>query len=199
MRRRDVVLETKAVENSMNFWQGQKVRLRGVEPSDADAFARWNLDSGMARDVDFVWPPVSRAQVSKEVGELSLKKLEDDGFAFIIEDSSGAAVGLIRTFQCDHRAGTFRYGIHVVAEHRRLGYAGEAVLLVLKYYFHELRYQKCTVGVHAGNDASIALHERLGFQREGTLRRTGFSAGRHFDIHMYGITREEWQQSPHRL
>ncbi len=183
----------------MNFWQGKRVRLRGVEPSDADAFARWNLDSGMARDVDFVWPPVSRAQIAKEVEELSLKKLEDDAFTWIMEDASGAAVGLIRTAQCDHRAGTFRYGINVAAEHRRLGYAGESILLVLRYYFAELRYQKCTVAVHADNDASIALHERLGFRREGTLRRMVYSGGEYFDVHMYGITKEEWEQSPHRL
>ena len=183
----------------MNFWQGRKVRLRGVEPSDAEAFSRWNLDSGMARDLDFVWPPVSRAQVAKEVSELSLRKLEDDGFAFVIEDAAGAVVGLIRTFRCEPHAGTFRYGINVAAEHRRLGYAGEAVLLVLKYYFAELRYQKCNVGVHDDNAASIALHERLGFMREGTLRRAGFSGGQHLDIHMYGITREEWEQSPHEL
>jgi RimJ/RimL family protein N-acetyltransferase len=183
----------------LNFWQGKKVRLRGVEPSDAEAFSRWNLDSGMARDVDFVWPPVSRAQVANELAELSLRKLEDDAFGFVIEDAAGAVVGFIRTFQCEHRAGTFRYGINVAAEHRRLGYAAEAVLLVLKYYFAELRYQKCTVGVHADNAASIALHERLGFRREGTLRRVGFSGGRHFDIHMYGITKEEWEESPHGL
>jgi hypothetical protein len=33
----------------MNFWQGKLIRLRGVEPSDAETFARWNEDSEMAR------------------------------------------------------------------------------------------------------------------------------------------------------
>ena len=59
----------------MNFWQGKLVRLRGVEPSDAEVFARWNLDSEMARDLDFVWPPVSLAQIKEHVEEISLRKL----------------------------------------------------------------------------------------------------------------------------
>jgi RimJ/RimL family protein N-acetyltransferase len=66
------------------------------------------------------------------------------------------------------------------------------VNLVLRYYFRELRYQKCTVQVYDFNDASIALHERLGFQREGRMRRMGYTEGRHFDVLLYGITAEEF-------
>jgi RimJ/RimL family protein N-acetyltransferase len=183
----------------MNFWQGKLIRLRGVEPSDAETFFRWNLDSEMARDVDFVWPPVSLAQVREEVEELARKKLEGDAFSWIIEDASGTPVGHIRTFRCDHRTGTFRYGVNVAVEHRRKGYAAEAVLLVLKYYFDELRYQKCTVGVHSNNPSSVALHEKLGFRHEGTLRRMLYTGGEYFDMHHYGITKEEWEQSPLRL
>ena len=183
----------------MNFWQGQKIRLRGVEPEDADVFFRWNTDSEMGRNMEFLWPPVSRAQVRQQVAEQALQKLERDEFQWIIEDAAGTVVGSISTHHCDARAGTFSYGVNVAAEHQRRGYASEAIRLVIKYYFEELRYQKVTVGVFSHNAASIALHERLGFTREGTLRRMGFTRGAHFDLRYYGLTREEWSASPLKL
>ena len=183
----------------MNFWQGRLVRLRGAEPSDAEAFARWNLDSETARDLDFVWPPVSLAFVRRDLEELSLKKLDADAFTWVVESAGGEAVGCISTHHCDQRCGVFRYGLSVAREHRRRGYATEAVLLVLKYYFEELRYQKCLVGVHSNNPESAGLHERLGFVREGTLRRMVFTGGRFHDLHQYGMLKEEWEQSAHRI
>lgn len=183
----------------MNFWQGRLVRLRGVEPSDAETFVRWNLDSEAAREMEFVWPPVSLAQVRQELEQLSLKKLEADAFAWVVEDAEAKAVGLISTHRCDHRSGVFRYGLSVAREHRRQGYATEAAALVLKYYFEELRYQKCLVGVHSNNPASIALHEKLGFVREGTLRRMVYTGGRFHDVHHYGMLKEEWERSAHRI
>jgi RimJ/RimL family protein N-acetyltransferase len=183
----------------MNFWQGKLVRLRSVEPSDAEAFARWNLDSEAARELEFTWPPVSLARLSKGTEELALKKFEADEFLLIIGDGEGVAVGNVATHHCNHRAGTFMYGVYVEREHRQRGYATEAVLLVLKYYFGELRYQKCTVEVHANNESSIALHEKLGFCREGTLRRMVYTGGQYFDSHYYGLTKEEWERSPLRV
>lgn len=183
----------------MSFWQGKKIKLRAIEPSDAALFIRWNLDSKRARHLDFVWPPQSEAAVRRWVEARSQKKLENGAFHWIIENLSGAPVGSIATHSCSPRDGTFGYGIDVAPEHRRKGYAAEAIFLVLKYYFQELRYQKVTVPVHADNEASIALHEKLGFVREGTLRRTFYSQGRYVDVHWYGMTKEEWEASPHRL
>src|ERR1700753_275537 len=183
----------------MNFWQGKLVRLRGVEPSDAEAFARWNLDSEAARELDFTWPPISLARIAKDTEELALKKFESYEFFFIIEGGAGIAVGCINALALNRHVGTFRYGIFVEREHRRCGYATEAALVVLKYYFGELRYQKCTVSVHANNDASIALHEKLGFRREGTLRRMVYTGGRYFDTHYYGMTNEGGEQLPLRI
>ncbi len=59
---------------------------------------------------------------------------------------------------------------------------------MLRYFFHELRYQKVTAQVYSFNAPSIALHERLGFQVEGRLRRMIFTHGRHFDELLYGMT-----------
>lgn len=179
----------------MNYWQGKHVRLRGIEPSDGPTFFEWNLDSEMARSLDFVWPPVSQVEVSRWVDQQSRKKLEDGTFSWVIEDASGAPVGAISTRDCNPRNGTFSYGIHVAREHRRKGYAVEAISLVLKYYFEELRYQKATVPVHSFNDASVALHEKLGFAKEGTLRRMIYSGGEYHDEHWYGLTKEELAES----
>jgi RimJ/RimL family protein N-acetyltransferase len=180
----------------MNFWQGKKVRLRGVEPSDAETFFRWNLDSEVARALEFVWPPVSEERVRDFLRQQSLKVLEHDAFMWVIEDGKGRAVGTITTHHCDPHHGTFMYGIHIAREHSRSGYASDAIAIVLKYYFEERRYQKVSVSIHGYNAASVALHERLGFRHEGTLRRMIYTKGEHFDQLWYGMTKEEWAESP---
>jgi RimJ/RimL family protein N-acetyltransferase len=66
--------------------------------------------------------------------------------------------------------------------------------MILKYFFKELRYQKVTVTVNDDNAASIALHEKAGFTREGTIRRMFYSEGKYHDVHWYGLTNDEWMQ-----
>ena len=176
-----------------NFWQGQRVRLRGVEPSDADYFIRWNRDSERARYLDFLWPPQSEAAVRTFASEQSRKRLENDAYHWMIDNLAGETVGSIATHACDPHAGTFSYGLDVASEHRCQGYASEAILLVVRYYFHELRYQKVSVVVHADNPASLRLHEKLGFVHEGTQRRMVFTNGGYVDAVWWGMTREEFE------
>ncbi len=176
----------------MNFWQGKKIRLRAVEPSDAEHFIRWNLDSERARNLDFVWPPQSEAAMRAFTEQESRRKLEGDTFRWVIENEDGQAVGSIDTHHCSPHDGTFSYALDVDPAQRGKGYAGEAILLVLKYYFEELRYQKVTVPVHADNLASIRLHEKFGFQLEGTHRRMFFSKGQYLDVLYFGMTVEEF-------
>ena len=51
-----------------------------------------------------------------------------------------------------------------------------------------------TVPVHGDNLASICLHEKLGFQREGVHRRMFFSHGKYEDVLWYGMTVEEFEE-----
>jgi RimJ/RimL family protein N-acetyltransferase len=176
----------------MNFWQGKRVRLRAIEPSDARFFFNWDLDSERARHLDFVWPPSSLARVTAWCEEQSKRKLDNDAFHWLIENQAGEPVGSISTHDCSPHSGTFSYGLDIAPEHRRRSYASEAVCLVLRYYFDELRYQKCNVVVHSNNEASIRLHEKLGFQREGTVRRMVFTEGQYFDALWFGMTAEEF-------
>ncbi|MBC6445798.1 GNAT family N-acetyltransferase [Actinokineospora xionganensis] len=90
------------------------------------------------------------------------------------------------------RAGRFGYGVSIGRDHQRRGYAAEAIILLLTYMFGERRCHKCEVSVDAFNEASIALHTKIGFHTEGWLRDYGFSAGRHHDVIVMGMTITEF-------
>jgi RimJ/RimL family protein N-acetyltransferase len=66
-------------------------------------------------------------------------------------------------------------------------------MLVLRYFFEELRYQKVTVHTQGNNTPSIRLHERLGFRLEGCLRRMAYTQGQFHDELVYGLTIEEFR------
>ncbi len=177
----------------MNFFQNSQVKLRAVEPADAEFFFEWNQDGEMTAYMHFLWPPTSLESSRRWAEEEARRRLTDDTLFLVIENREGKRVGMISTHECDRRTGAFRYGIAVRREHQRRGYASAAILLLLRYFFEELRYQKVTVNVHANNPASIRLHERLGFQLEGRLRRMVFSGGQYWDeLHM-GMTVEEFR------
>lgn len=72
------------------------------------------------------------------------------------------------------------------------GYGTEAVGLAVEYAFRTRAVPAVAAGVYAFNDASRALLESLGFEREGRLRRHSFTDGEWHDLLKYGLLREEW-------
>lgn len=181
--------------NEHNLWQGQGVRLRAIEPEDWKVFNQWDLDSDMARDCYWVPFPKSQEAARKWASERSLAEPKGDDFDFVIENLAGELVGNINSHDCDARNGTFKYGLAIRREHWRKGYAAEAIRLLLRYYFEELRYQKVTVEIYAFNEASIKLHEKLGFVHEGCLRRMVFTNGQYYDSPILGMTAEEFAEA----
>ncbi len=175
-----------------SIWQGKRVRLRAIEPSDWEVYFAWNQEDDQARAVSPIPFPQSAESVRQWAQQEATRKPDGDAFRFVIENETGEVVGDLTTHHCDARAGSFSYGITIRREHRRNGYAAEAIALVLRYYFRELRYQKATVSIYSFNEASAHLHESLGFQLEGRIRRTVFTGGQHCDELVYGITVEEF-------
>jgi RimJ/RimL family protein N-acetyltransferase len=86
----------------------------------------------------------------------------------------------------------FRYGIQIDEAYRKKGYAAEALVIVLDYYFNELNYQKCCPTAYEFNKRSQAFHERFGFVKEGVLRNEVFTRGKYYSMVYYGLLRDEF-------
>jgi len=177
-----------------NYWSGTHIRLRGIEPEDYTSFYAWNQETETARNIAWLWFPTSQASVQDWAKTESLKKGENDEYFFVIETLAGEFVGSINANSVNRIDGTFRYGIGIVEQARRKGYAQEALRIFLNYYFNELRYNKVNAGVFEFNENSIKLHERLGFELEGRLRQTKYTQGRYWDVLIYGMTRDEFNE-----
>ena len=174
------------------YWQDHLVRLRAAEPDDWELLWRWNQDSDLLRHLEHVHPPQSQAAVRRWLEETATRQPKDDEFGATIENLAGEPVGGLGTHHCDPGNGTFSYGLSIAREHRRRGYARAALGLVLRYFFEERRYRKAWVHVYSFNEASLHLHEHLGFQREGRLRQMLFTQGRYHDIIVLGLLADEY-------
>lgn len=174
-------------------WVGELVRLRGVEPEDWESFQRFDANTGDMRRADRVHPPRSGARQREWAQKTALETPENDTMMLGIESLAEAAlVGMLATDAVDYRAGRFMYGISIGTDHKGRGYATEAVRLLLNFMFGERRFHKCEASVWGFNDASIALHRKLGFTEEGRLRDHEFFAGRHHDVVLFGMTATEF-------
>jgi RimJ/RimL family protein N-acetyltransferase len=181
-----------------NYWQGKRIVLRQTEPSDWETHHRWNMDTDMMSNLDQLIQPRSKEAAKIFADESSKKTPTGDQYHLEIELlKTQELIGSIGTNNVDTRNGHFRYGIGIDRNFRKQGYASEAILLLLNFFFDELRYQKCNVDIASWNEGSISLHERLGFQKEGHIRRTVFRQGQYFDSLLYGLTVEEWREKHH--
>jgi RimJ/RimL family protein N-acetyltransferase len=145
----------------------------------------------MARAGWRITPPQSAAAARKCVEEQALKT-EGDDRSYVIETSDAEIAGSVSALRCDRRNGIFWYGIGIFDEYRPLGYASDAVRILLRYYFGELGYQKAHGEVYAFNEPSLDMHRQLGFVEEGRRRRAYRTGGQYFDEVLFGITAEEF-------
>ncbi|MFG3508722.1 GNAT family N-acetyltransferase [Streptomyces sp. NPDC047821] len=176
-----------------SLWTGERVRLRGIEPEDWQAFMDFDAHTGHQRSVDALHPPRSAEGYHAWTAGQAVAVPEGDDFRLAVEAlDTGELVGSVATADSDPRAGRFRYGIGIGGAHQRRGYAADAVVVLLRFMFGERRYHKCEAGIHAYNEPSLALHRKLGFTEEGRLRDHEFLAGRHHDLVLVGMTAPEF-------
>ena len=76
---------------------------------------------------------------------------------------------------------TVEHSVHVAESHRRRGLGRRLVEALVEHAGHA-GLHVLVAGVDAGNDASLALHEGLGFERVAHLREVAWKFDRWIDL-----------------
>ena len=169
---------------------GKRVCLRRVARSDATAMIR--LTNQTARRC----PGVVRRLKDKKQFEEFLKRCNGkDCFGFVIRrKEDGEPVGGISLFEIIHHARKSGVvGYLIGAPFFRQGYATQALQLVLRFAFRQLKLHRIEANIQAHNLASITLVKRAGFAYEGRVRGFLKIAGRWRDHERWAILAEDWR------
>ncbi|MBB5957054.1 RimJ/RimL family protein N-acetyltransferase [Saccharothrix tamanrassetensis] len=169
---------------------GRKVRLREIGPADRRTLIGFDRDAAGGRDPRIGGYRHWAAHRAEGAGS-------GDDRHLAIEALHGRMLVGSMWVLTDPAAGRFSYGIGIGAQHRRCGYAGDAVTVLLAFMFGERGYRKCEVGIYGGNFASLSLHGELGFREEGRPRDTELVRGEIRYPVLMGITAGEFAAHHH--
>jgi RimJ/RimL family protein N-acetyltransferase len=185
---------TMEFDQSHSFWQGERIRLRPHRPEDWEAKYQEYLDSETRAilEAGVELPKTAEEYKAAFIEDCQAEPEKDGMLTFAIETLDGEFVGWINMHARSARHGTFSCGMAIFRPYRQRGYGEEAFRIMLRYGFHELRYQKCNIECLADNEGSLRMQARIGFVPEGRRRSSAYLNGRYHDECLTGLTRDEF-------
>ncbi len=180
------------------LFEGQDIRFGPIDhEKDPEIEARWTHDSDFMRMMDVVAArPLSAAMVKKQYEKLEKQMEEDKNFYYFTirarEDDHLIGRAIIQWIEWANGNGFLRLGIGA-ADDRGKGYGTQALRMLLRFAFAELNLFRVTALVPEYNDAAIALLKKFGFVQEVCRRKSLERDGRRWDLYVFGLLRDEWQ------
>jgi RimJ/RimL family protein N-acetyltransferase len=181
--------------------EGELIKLRKLRRSDAASIQRLADNKDIARYLPRLPYPYTMKEADRWITTTARLARQEKSYDFGIADNgSDEIAGMIGLRNINRQDKNAELGYWVGKPYQGRGYAAEAIRLILKFAFKELRLVRVYAVVHQRNVPSIKVLEKAGFMREGTWRKASFMGGRWSDVYAYGILKEEyrWGNNPGR-
>ncbi len=155
------------------------VKIRSADPErDAAACAAIYAPHVEASATSFEAEPPTAAELAERIERTGATH------PWLVAESDGEVVGF--AYACEHRTrAAYRWAVDVsiyLAEANRGQGLGRELYEALFERLRDQRFRVACAGVTLPNEASVRLHESLGFTPVGVYRRIGWKAGAWHDV-----------------
>jgi len=171
---------------------GNRVRLRAVEPEDAEHAFRWINDREVTQYIMMRYPQSLPFEKDWATNVSKANSFEDS--RFIIETLDGVPIGITGLHHGRPEDRHSELGIMIgEKDYWSQGYGTDAVLTLLRFAFYQMNLNKVTLGVFDINPRARAVYDKLGFIEEGRSREEYFHDGRYVDVIRMSVLRREFE------
>jgi RimJ/RimL family protein N-acetyltransferase len=167
--------------------EGKNVNLRVGEKEDIPLIVEW-WNSLEVNGEYQLFPQTSKAEMEKQIEKFSSDPLWG---GFIIEKKDGSKIGYVVHYPAGR---LLEIGYALVPRERGKGYCSEAAQMMVDYLFLSKDIVRVQAHTDVRNVASQRVLEKIGFRKEGVVRKSSFVRGEWRDSCLFSILREEWKE-----
>jgi len=172
---------------------GEGIRLRHVRERDLDVLYDLHTDIDTRGDF-YPLGTYSEPAFKKEFQETGFWK-SDEGLLLMVDDQD-TLIGEIQFFRTLDFLDELEIGYRLYSpDYAGRGITTEALTLMTAYLFENKRFNRIRLQIHPDNAASRRIAEKCGYRHEGTMRGAWFNRGRHHDVEVYAIIRDDYRQT----
>ncbi|TFD94497.1 GNAT family N-acetyltransferase [Jeotgalibacillus sp. R-1-5s-1] len=112
----------------------------------------------------------------------------------IVDHETQSVVGEVVVNELDFSSNSMNFRILIGQKGRNKGLGTEALSLITKYLFEEIKLDKITLSVFLFNPRALHLYKKAGFTEE-YIERTELNHGEFADEVFMSLSIEQWKQS----
>ncbi|AWK13335.1 spermidine N1-acetyltransferase [Candidatus Fukatsuia symbiotica] len=127
-----------------------------------------------------------------ELSDLYDKHIHDQSERRFIISSEGGRVGLVELAEINYIHRRAEFQIIIDPAHQGKGFASRAAILAMEYGFSVLNLYKLYLIVDKENNKAIHIYSKLGFEKEGELKKEFFINGEYRTVIRMCIFQREY-------
>lgn len=175
--------------------RGQRLALRFPVAEDAPALFALASDPLVTRW--FSWGPYTDPEEpARWIAGQEARREAGEQLDFVVHHREGGPIGVIGLGELHVRDRRAMVGTWLGPAHWGTGANAEAKGLVANVAFEVCGLERIGAYANPENGRSARALERLGFVREGRLRRWHRHGEQPLDVDVFGLLREEWREGP---
>ncbi|HEX6970892.1 MAG TPA: GNAT family protein [Limnochordia bacterium] len=174
--------------------EGEKVKLRPIEPADFPKIVAWTNDPEVSQFIEGEYPQT----LAECPAWLAASRRDRHNQRFTITDRTGRVIGDIELDHITWRSGDAEMRVRI--GERELwdqGYGSDAVCALLVHAFGRMRLHRIYLRVFRQNQRAIRCYQKCGFRKEGRIVRPG-PDGKPVEVILMRILRDEFERRRRR-